>query len=309
MRTSVAAILTLSIFCSTALGVPISPFQDTDQYLAKAKDIVVAQCTVAVQEGDSFQMCEGKILKVLKGDRKVGAFKFAVFMDGKPNTTYLLCNRGGSVGDVDFVASPEMAVVPLPSMFKLEDLEGKNLKEQVQYLLSLRLFEVERQLAPLLEEKAMLDKAIADRTYPIFASKGPVKLGDVVQVGTGGDRGDTLVLQGEELKWSESSRGKTGFLYYEKIGLPPWVPHWEFSRCEASKVEDLAGKPLKTRFCGLFSPDRPEGAGYRQSIYVKVGEVLLARTVTKPRRVFVIQLVEQKQEKGQLVVRYAVIQE
>jgi len=308
----VTATLLLWMSCNVAQAYPIWRFQDADQYVAKATDIVVAECTAAVEEGGSrlgMMEYEGKILKVLKGNRKLGAFRFVAVMEAKPHTTYLLCTRGGKVGEVDFVAVPEMALVPLPPIFKLEELQNKDLKEQVQFIFSLRLFEVERQLAPLLEEKAMLDKAVADRAYEHFESKGAVVLGDIVQSISKTDGSVVIDLQGDQLQWSHSEPGKSGHVCYEKTGQTPWVPYWEFSRCEASNVEDLAGEPLKARFYGLFTPGRPGRAGLQQSISVKVGEVILARTVSKPGRVFVVQFVEQKLDNEEVMVRYAVIRD
>jgi hypothetical protein len=89
----------------------------------------------------------------------------------------MLYNLGGNALGTDLLALDELSVVPLPSTFKLDDLAGRDLKEQVQYLFSRRLFELECELAPLLKEKEVLERAVSDREYGWYESDGPVKIG------------------------------------------------------------------------------------------------------------------------------------
>jgi hypothetical protein len=242
---------------------------------------------------------EVKILKVLKGSAELGQFQIRTIYAMRPSTTYMLYSLGGST---DFWAIPELSVVPLPAAFEVDELEGRDLKEQVQYMFSRRLYELERELAPLLEEKELLEKAVSDRQYEWYESDGPVKIGPIVQVSTQTDATNIvwLDLMGKKLAWSPSSPGKGGSLYFEKMGAS-WTPYWEFSPCDVARIEDVAGKPLKTRFYGLFTPGRREttlGWTGRQGLKVRVGQVLFARTVDDPQNLLVIQIEGQKQDQN-----------
>jgi hypothetical protein len=91
-----------------------------------------------------------------------------------------------------------------------------------------------------------------------------------------------------------------------------WAPYWEFSPSEAAKIEDLAGKPLKARFYGMYAPgrrDTPLGWTGLQAIQVTVGQVLLARTVDDSRKIFAIQIESQMQDQERMSARYAIIRQ
>ena len=72
----------------------------------------------------------------------------------------------------------------------------------------------------------------------------------------------------------------------------------------------MADKPLKARFYGLYTSgcaETPLRYTGLQSIDVKVGQVLLARTVDAPDKIFVIQIAGQDRNQDKMNVRYAVI--
>jgi hypothetical protein len=298
---------------SSVFAVKITPFMDTDTLIKRAQDIIVAECTsILPQETmeNGFRAAEVNILKVLKGGNKPEHFRIATIYEMKPNTTYMLYSIGGNALGTDFLAIPELSVVPLPATFKLEDLKDKDVKEQVQYMFSRRLFEVERELAPLLKEKELLEKGISDSSFEWYESNGPVKIGPIIEINTQTDKTKLvwLAIDGKKLEWSQTSPGKSGCLYFEKAD-PPRTPYWEFSPCNSIKIEDLADKPLKAKFYGMYSPGRGETplrwTGV-QSIDVNVGQVLLARTIDEPDKIFIIQIKDQQKDKEQMSARYTV---
>ncbi len=317
MRTVLGITLLVCSICSIGLAVPITPVTDTDILIERAQDIIVAEC-ISVHKGEppmrGLQAVDVNTLKVLKGTRSLGSLRIATTYPMKPHTTYMLYNLGGNALGTDFLALPELSVVPLPAMFRLDELKDKGIKEQVQYILSRRLFEVERELAPLLQEKARLEKAVSDSRSEWYESHGPVTLGPITERSTRPVEAHEMWLDlgGKRLQWSSSSPGKSGFFYFEKMDAPPWTPYWEFSPCVATKVEDLVGKPLRAKFYGLYTPGRGDTAlGWTglQALDVAVGQVLLARAVDEPRTVFVIQIERQAQDREQMSVRYAVIRD
>ena len=98
--------------------------------------------------------------------------------------------------------------------------------------------------------------------------------------------------------------GVSGYFYY--TDHLPETPDWEFSAWDEDELKSLDGKPLKVRFDGRYAPNRnphqiwPRG----NSITVKVGDVILARTIANPERIFVLKLHQQGGEF--LVVKYFV---
>jgi hypothetical protein len=134
-------VLTLAAF-----AVPIAHFKDADTFLERGKDIVVAEhvSTPEQQIREGAHAAVVNVLKVLKGDAKPGRLRIATIYTMKPNTKYMLYNLGGNTLGTDFLALPELSVVPLPVSFKVDELKGKGLREQVQYMFSRRLYEVER---------------------------------------------------------------------------------------------------------------------------------------------------------------------
>jgi hypothetical protein len=60
------------------------------------------------------------------------------------------------------LAVPQLAVVELPPNFLLDDLKGKNVREQVQAVFATRRRENERQQRLLQEETRLLDKAASN---------------------------------------------------------------------------------------------------------------------------------------------------
>ena len=314
MKRVTVVILMCLIVCPVTSAVLITLFMNTDTYIKRAKDIVVARCAskpVQASRENGFRVVEVDILKVLKGGRKTGPYRIATIYPMKPQTTYMLYNLGGSVVGTDFLAVPELSVVPLPQTFKVADLKHKTLKEQVQYMFSLRLFEVERKLAPLLREKDLLEKAVSDRAYEWFQSKGSVKTTPVVKVSTrtDGTHRIWLDIESKKLSWSQSSAGKDGFFYFQKMD-GSMTPYWEFSPCDETRIEDVVGKPLRIRFYGMYTPGRGDtnlGWNSSQSICVRVGQVLFARTIDAPNKVYIIQIVSQKKDEEQMTARYTMI--
>lgn len=329
IRKILALIILVCGACPAGFGIIVTSFQDTDTLVARAKDIVIADCvsiptnkpsmvdgrTVMLTLKDGLYKAEVRIVQTLKGDKRPGNQIIATIYRMAPGKRYLLFSLGGKVGQsgeipaTDFLAVPRLSVVEIPSDFDLKILERKELKEQVQCVFSRHLFEVERQVAPLLEEKAHLEKLVADRQYERYDSPGPLKFERIMKVTTQ-TNGSGLVwldLEGNKLQWSRAQPG-SGYLYFEKVGGSR-VPYWEFSPCDASRIEDLAGTYLKARFYGMYTSGRGNtklGWNSLQSIQVSVGQILLARTADDPKTVFVIQIVEQDLDQERLSVEYTV---
>jgi hypothetical protein len=317
MRKVLVSTLLLCLNASSVFSIKISLFQDTETYVTRARDIIVAECISIEKEKvdvdtDGLRAINVKVLKALKGNRKPGELRIATIYPMKEEVTYLLYNLGGNMMSTDFLAIAELSVVPLPSYFRFSELEGKELKEQIEIIFSRHLFEVDNEYERILAEKKLLEKAVGDRASVWFKSAGPIKLGKIRQASTQSDgKGDIwLDLNGNKLQWSAGNSGKTGYLSFEKTGLSRWSPFWEFSPCEATAINELESKILRAKFYGLFDPHGDETrinwAGM-QGIEVKVGQTIFARIVEDLHTVYVIQIVSQSTEKEQMDFRYTVI--
>ena len=161
-------VASLTVFLLTPLlcqAVPITIFTDTDTFVQRAQDIVIAKCLGPVPAGgqydDGLYPVDVQVVSVLKGAKKAGKAKIATIYPMEAGKTYLLTSLGGSAHGTDFLAIPELSVVELPSNFRLDDLKGKKVAEQVQAVLAARRQENERQQRLLEVEKKLLDKAVS----------------------------------------------------------------------------------------------------------------------------------------------------
>jgi hypothetical protein len=160
-------VVSLAVVLLTALpcqAVPITLFTDTDTFVRRAQDIVIAKCLGPVPDGrnydDGLYPVDVQVSSVLKGTRKPGKDKIATIYPMEAGKTYLLTSLGGSAHGTDFLAIPELSVVELPPNFQIDGLQGKKVAEQVQLVLAARRQENER-LQRLLEvEKKLLDLAV-----------------------------------------------------------------------------------------------------------------------------------------------------
>lgn len=160
--------LLLLIACP-AQAIKITAFTDIDTFLDRAHDIVIAKClgpdaNARHYGDDGLYPADVQVLIALKGPKnksmKPGKAKIATIYGMEAGKTYLLTNMGGSAFGTEFLAVPELSVVELPPSFRLDDLSGKTLKEQVQALFAARRHDVERKQRLLEAEKKLLDKAM-----------------------------------------------------------------------------------------------------------------------------------------------------
>lgn len=165
MKMLVPSLTLLLLATAEAQAITITLFTDTDTFVQRAQDVVVAKCTGLVPDArnyeDGLYPVDVQVVSVLKGAKKPGKAKIATIYPMEAGKTYLLTSLGGSAHGTDFLAIPELSVVELPPNFKLDDLKGKKVAEQVQAVFAARRQENERQQRLLEEEKRLLDKAVS----------------------------------------------------------------------------------------------------------------------------------------------------
>lgn len=294
-------------------AVIVTSFVDTDMFVERARDIVIARYLPG-EEADSAKFENGlhlvqvEILLVLKGNKQPGRMKVATIYYLKPGESYMLTSSGGSAYGTDFLAIPQLSVVPLPFNFDLKILEGKNMKEQVQAVFSRRLFEVEQALSPLQKEESLLTKALQDRKDDIYQSNTNVKVKTIFDAVTKRDKGiPYLDFKSTKIEWSHNEPGKSGSLYFTKNGSN--TPLWEFSPSTYREIKEFDSKPLTARFYGMYSPGMKNAFGRsgEPGIRISVGQIVLARTIDDPLTIYIIQIEKQDEVEEKAFVKYAII--
>ena len=164
MKMLVPSLALFLLITAEAQAINITLFTDTDTFVQRAQDIVIAKCLGPVPDGrrydDGLYPVDVQVASVLKGAKKPGKAKIATIYPMEAGKTYLLTSLGGSAHGTDFLAIPELSVVELPPNFQFDDLKGKKVAEQVQAVFAARRQENERQQRLLNEEKKLLDKAV-----------------------------------------------------------------------------------------------------------------------------------------------------
>jgi hypothetical protein len=163
---SLAVVLLSTLPCQ---AIKITAFTNTDTFIERAKDIVIAKCLGSVVDANKFEdglyPVDVQIVVALKGSKdaimKPGKAKIATIYPMEVGKTYLLTSMGGSAFGTEFLAVPELSVVELPQNFRLEELKNKTVKEQVQMVFAARRKENEWQQQHLNAEKKLLDKGLS----------------------------------------------------------------------------------------------------------------------------------------------------
>jgi hypothetical protein len=296
-------------------AVPITIFSDVATYAERAEEIVIARCLTVPEDGglsanDGFYPATVDVITALKGPRRPGELKIATIFPMKTGQNYLLANTGGKAFGTDFLALGELTIVPVPESFDLASLENQPLKEQLEQIFSRQLYEVEREMAPLIEKQRQLQRALKDRTDDLVESLGPIHLPEIKELSST-RMGSNVFLQLPlgRLEWSQSSPGKSGYLYYNspKRGLP----QWEFAAVDErlTEVESLEGTVLKGRFFGPTSPARDKRLGqpFSNAIQVEVGRVVLVRDRRTPERICILEIASQGMDES-MTARYVIVE-
>ena len=304
-------ILLLSpVFC---YAVPITLFMDTDTFIERAQDIIIAKC-LSIPEGDPERYINGlhpvevKVLMVLKGEKRVDNLTIVTIYSMERGTTYMLTSLGGSAYGTDFLALSELSVVPISSDFAIERLNGKSTKDQVQSVFSRRLFDVEQELEPLQERESLLERALRDRKDNLYESGNSVNIKTTYEAATTEENGIVYIdFKTAKLEWSPNEPGKSGYFYFTEVGSNK--PRWEFSPTTYKKIDEFDGKPLRARFYDKYSPGGKKAFGQRDfhSIHVNVGEVTLARTTDDPSTIYIIKVQSQDEKLERMIMKYAII--
>ena len=151
---------------TSLLAAPFAIFEDLDTLLRQSEEIIIAESLdIGKEQGGRITNSDVRTIMILKGNRKEGA-RIRVSTPSSSvlsvGNRYLLLSGGGQVGDADFVAVGEFGVIQVPDEFKLEDLNGLPLKDQIISVIKSRKTEIDLLLTKLQDERKILEKAVGD---------------------------------------------------------------------------------------------------------------------------------------------------
>lgn len=296
MRQILFTVILLHLFSTSSLAIPVTLFGNTETYIERAKDIVIAECVSPPEPLPNGALVEVEIKMVLKGDRKLGETKVFTIRPMQVGNRYLLMNLGGGVGGTDFLAIAELSVVPIPSFVDLDTLKKKSLKDKLHFIFASRLHVVRTKLEPLLREKSILEKGLTDRTDNLYVSPTPVHIGQISTASATDFPAKHLEFDSRQMTWSRGS-DQSGYIYSDARGTKG--PVWEFASIEQSTFKELEGKKLRVRFSVVHIP--PGG----ETRVVRVGQMILARHVDDRATIYAIRF--DRQIGPKVFVEYAVI--
>jgi hypothetical protein len=296
MKRILSTVILLHLFWTSSLAIPVTPFGNTETYIERAKDIVIAECVSAPEPLPNGALVEAEIKMVLKGDRELGETKVFTIRPMQVGNRYLLMNLGGGVGGTDFLAIAELSVVPIPSFVNLDILKKKTLKDKLHFIFAGRLHVVQTKLEPLLREKSILEKGLTDRTDNLYLSPTPVHIDQISTSSATDFPPKHLEFDSRQMTWSRGS-DQSGYIYSDAPGTKG--PVWEFASIEQSTFKELEGKRLQVRFSVVHIP--PGG----ETRVVRVGQMILARHVDDPATIYAIRF--DRQIGPKVFVEYAVI--
>jgi hypothetical protein len=296
--------------CAECRAIFIRSFEDTDSFIKRSSDIVVARCVPEPKGGPltlwgELHPADFEVLMTLKGEQNRGPLKVFTVYEMKPGTVYLLAHTGGP----GFRAAGELSAVPLPANFEFAVLKGMSTKQQVQRLFAARLFEVQQKLAPLEAERNLLLKGLHARSDDLYESRGDVHITTIHETSTQELNWMRYYFElgAAKLGWSPQSPGESGYLDYHWTGKEPVT--WEFAAAPQREIKDFDGKPLAARFYGDISPVLDSAPPGSKNSVVKVGQVVLARTTADPRTVYILKVESQATDKESVTVKYAVVRD
>ena len=163
-RTFIRAFLSLFVAVTTASATIVVSFTSWDYLIQRSSDIVIARCTATTPNPGAINgmiHSEIEVTTVLKGNTTPAPAKMVSQYWPHQGERFLLfsihtTNKFFS----GYSAVEEYRIVPIDHYFRVEDLAGKPLTEQIQLILARRLTDVRKELERATEEKNRLEQSL-----------------------------------------------------------------------------------------------------------------------------------------------------
>jgi hypothetical protein len=163
MKTSITVAWLLTVAGSAFAGF-ISPFTSWNDISKKSPDIIIARCTATTPEGpigNGMVWSDIEVLSVLKGDTKPGMARMVSQYVPRQGDRFLMFSIYQSNEYYQaYNATETYRVIPLGRYLHTNELTGKTLDDQIQFVFRHRLEELSRELKDGAEEKKRLEEAL-----------------------------------------------------------------------------------------------------------------------------------------------------
>jgi hypothetical protein len=181
--------LTIVLLASAiaTFGTIIDHFRGWSELINSSPDVVIARCTATpdffAQSSDTPRFIENigggwtsdiDVISILKGNTKTGLSKLSSFYKPYQGELFVIFStRILTVGTNScYSANEDYKIIPLNSDFRINDLNGKTLDEQIQLILKSRLKDLDDEIARDNQEKVRLQEGL----------KAPTSTNDIITI-------------------------------------------------------------------------------------------------------------------------------
>ena len=160
-------IIALALLCLTSFhsyAQKAMMFNNVDQYIERSSGIWIVDVVKKTDQGPIFEggpIFEVKVVQTLKGGAQEQTISvMPIFQRLVPGNRYLIFGFNGMQTAQGKVWMDNGNVSPTQIIFSLAQLQGKSLKEQIEFILAARAAEIDNQVKQLTEEKKAIDQGL-----------------------------------------------------------------------------------------------------------------------------------------------------
>jgi hypothetical protein len=159
--------LVLALLCLTSFpsyAQPAMMFNNVDQYIERSSGIWIVDVVKKTDQGplvEAGPTFEVKVVQTLKGGAQEQTISvMPIFQRLVPGNRYLIFGFNEMQTAQGKVWMDNGNVSPIQITFSLSQLQGKSLKEQIEFILSARSAEIDNQMQQLIEEEKAIDQGL-----------------------------------------------------------------------------------------------------------------------------------------------------
>lgn len=153
-------------------GTLIDRFKGWSYLIDNSPDIVIARCTATLgftppdvaPKMQLYPQADIEVISILKGATKPGLSRLSSFYSPYQGELFVIFGSYMTSGTNSWYnANEEYKIVPLNRHFRLSDLNGKTLDEQIQIILASRINDLKNEIAQDNEEKERLKQGLKNK--------------------------------------------------------------------------------------------------------------------------------------------------
>ncbi len=162
-------ILILLAMVGSVFATLVSPFRSWSNLVDNSPDIIIARCNATPgftlpgisPRMEIYPQTDVEVVSVLKGNTKCGSSRLSSFYNPYQGELFVAFSTYMTLGTNSWYnANEEYKIIPLNSDFRISDLDGKTLDEQIQLILASRLKDLNDEIARDNEEIYRLNQGL-----------------------------------------------------------------------------------------------------------------------------------------------------